>query len=470
MTLVRALAGSFKLPTRVPSGDGPAAGLLSMSSLLGSDAQSGIEAYKQIGAIYGPIRRLCESVALTNWSLYQQTDAPGEASRAFLDDATAPARHPATALWTQPNRAMTRRLFLFLSQLYQETTGGCYWLLVQGGTAGAPIPQQGVTAPIELWPVPITKIIPTPDPDTPGSASGYTYIAGSEKIPLPVQAVVPVGWPDPANPLKFAGPLASVMTDAEAEKYAAQYNRNVFLNNARPGGVIEFATPLPRDRFEEIVMRWREQHQGVNNVARVAILEGGKWVDVGQSNTDMEYEKLRKLDRETFMFALGMPFAVMQTNGVNLANATMADKQYYRWTLRPRLENIKEPLNQRVLPFIAPMLTMDYELPAPEDESFDVYAASIGFAFGMIKQNEARAAMGYDADPEGDRYIYDITGNPLTMPSPRLPRRPTTLSYRAKARHPQAAAHETSLHAEWTRRLRDVRESYLGLEAVRRGR
>jgi phage portal protein BeeE len=470
MTIFRALAASVRsLPDRLPQTSGRSSGLSSMGGLLGSGGQNGMQAYKDVGAAYGPIRRICESVALTDWALYQQTESAGKIDRVLVDDATAPARHAGTALWTQPNAFMTRRVFLYLSQLWQETSGGCYWLICQGGKDGSPFLQQGIRADIELWPIRQDRITPIADPDQ--YLSGYVYRLGAEQIPLPVQAVVPLGWPDPLDPLQFAGPLQSVGTDLEAEKYASQYNRNVFINSARPGGVIEFDTPLTRDRWEEIVMRWREQHQGINNVARVAIIEQGKWVETSKSNTDMEYSKLRELGREEVMFALGMPFAMMQSNNVNLANATMGEKIFFRWSLRPRLENIKEPLNLRVLPYIGPLLTMDYDLPAPEDESFDVFAGTSGWLSALLTKNEGRAALGYDAIDNGDIYITDLPGvapkPPAVMPA-RPPRRPTNLSYRAKG-HESVAGDVAIMTDAWAQRLEQVRRSYLDLVASRNG-
>lgn len=460
-----------KLPPRVPQSSQTRGSLYGAGNLLGGGAQSGMAAYRDVGAAYGPIRRLCQSVALTNWSLYQQTGDGGDTDRDLIDDATAPARHPATALWVRPNPFMTRRVFLYLSQLWKITGGGVYWLIVQGGTQGSPYPQRGLTAEIELWPIRSDRITPVPDPEN--YLAGYVYSLGIEKIPLPVQAVIPIGWPDPFDPLKFAGPLGAIGADLESESYAAAYQRNLFLNGARPGGVIEFETPLPNDRFDELVLRWREQHQGINNAARVAIIEGGKWVDVAQTNHDLEFEKLRKLDRETVMFALGMPFAVMQTNDVNLANATMADKQFYRWTLRPELEDVKEPLNERVLPYLGDNLTMDYELPAPEDEAFDVFASATGWMTGTLKRNEARQSMGYDADPDWDGYINELpnAGAPPMpgIPPARLPRKPTTLSYRQQKDAQQIAEQAAPLEDAWARRLQQVRAGYLDLIASRNG-
>ena len=471
MTILRALAGSLsRLPDRVLQFSRSTLGMSGMGNLLGSSQLSGMDAYNEIGAVYGPIRRICETISLVDWKLYEQTYAAGKTTRTEIDDATAPANHIATALWTQCNPIMTRRFFLYLSQLWQETTGGCYWLIVQGGKDGSPFPAK-IKADIELWPISPERITPIPDPDK--YVSGYVYTMGMEKIPLPVEAVIPVGYPDPRNPLRFSGPLGAVRTDLEAEQYASQYNRNVFLNGAQPGGVIEFDTPLPQNRFEEMVQRWREQHQGVNNAARVAIIEGGKWVETGQKNTDMEYEKLRLLTQKEVMFARAMPYAVMVTQDVNLANADVGMKLFYAGTIRPPLEMAKEAVNLRVLPYLGDNLTMDFELPVPQDPALDVFASSTNWLSGLCTQNQALEAQGYGAiGPDGDRYIWEIAGAmaPALPPPPKPPRRPTHLSYRAEQKRPDPTQGETQMTDQWAQqRLSALRQQYLDLLASRNG-
>lgn len=433
-----------------------------MSGLLSGSAQGGMEAYASVGAIRGPVDRIAQSVALTNWNLYEQTETQGSVSRELLDDGTPPARHPATALWIQPNDYMSRRFFLLLQQVYQDTAGGCYWLLANREPQ-SPFPQMGMRSDLELWPIAPHRIQPIADHDT--YLAGYVYTVGTEKIPLPVQSVIPVGSPDPRDPLHFLSPFAGMMPDIESEQYAAQFQRNTFLNDGSPGGVIEFDTPLSQDRFEEFVLRWREQHQGLSNVRRVAILEQAHWKDVAQSNRDMQYTELRRLSREHGMYALGMPFAMMVTQDVNLANSVTAEQFFDRYPLRYRLELAKEALNNRILPLIGDNLTFDYVAPSPQDEAFDTYQASSTFLSGIASQNEARGMVGLDALPEGDRFIFDLSGTAPPLATP--PKTPTTLSYRkGQGVLPQ---HEDAMEARWLPRLEEMRRQYLDLLASRNG-
>ncbi len=111
MTLARAIARAasttLKLPDRVPQSSGSLNALGSGGGLLGSGAQSGMEAYRSIGAAYGPIRRICESVALVKWSVYQQTGSLGDTDRQLLDDAEHIRRNRVREV--QPKIALPQR-------------------------------------------------------------------------------------------------------------------------------------------------------------------------------------------------------------------------------------------------------------------------------------------------------------------------------------------------------------------------
>lgn len=436
MTILRALAGSLKLPNRVPQFSGRTGGM-AYGGLMTSGAQSGMQAYADVGAVYGAVRRLCETIALTDWALYQQTDKAGSTDRTLVDDATAPAHHPATALWTHPNPFFTRRAFLYLHELWMETAGSCFWLICKAEN-DLPFARPQITSDLELWPISPTRIQPVRDPDK--YIVGWVYSLGATTIPLDLAAVVPFSLPDPRDPLRALGPLQSIGVDLDAERYAGQYQRNLFVNGAEPGGVIEFDETLSDTRWAEVVTRWREQHQGVNNARRVAIIEQGKWVETGQTNRNMQYLDLRQYAQEQVMYALGMPFSMMVTRNVNLANARIGEQVYSRYTLRPRLEVIKEGLNERVLPLQGDALTMDYDLPSPPDAAFDTYQGTNLWLAGLGTQNEARQMMGMDAVDDGDRYVWEIPGGAAPAMTTTPPPQPSRLAVSPNGTQHKAAA------------------------------
>jgi HK97 family phage portal protein len=206
--------------------------------------------------------------------------------------------------------------------------------------------------------------------------SGYIYKGpDGEDVPLRKDQVVMIRIPNPYDPIRGMGPVQSILVDVDSARYGAEWNRNFFINGAEPGGIIEMDTRLDDEEFAEMEMRWRETHQGVANAHRVAILEQGKWVERKFSQRDMQFVELRKVSSEVIREAFRFPKALMGTvEDVNKANAEAAETHFARYIVKPRLERIKQALNNDFLPLFgtaAEGLEFDYENPIPDDRQAD---------------------------------------------------------------------------------------------------
>jgi HK97 family phage portal protein len=454
MALLRRALKGAKLPDRPPLGGGYAGLGLGGSANPGGSPAATLGAYASVGTLFAVVNRIAESVALCDWNLSQQ-QPNGE--RVLIDDATAPARHEGTAIWTHPNPYHTRQEFLQTSQQHVELMGESYWLICQAESDRTASPAAGVSAGIELWPLRPDRVTPIPSVDS--FLAGYVYKAGAETVPLDKAAVVHLRVPNPADPYRGYGPVQALMTDLDAEKLAAQYNRNYFFTGAEPGGIIQFDTPLSDTDFERLVMRWREQHQGVANAHRVAILERGTWVDRKVTMRDMAWQQLRHVNRDLILLAFGMHAAIMGiSEGVNRANAEAAEIGFSRWLLRPRLERIKHALNERVLPYVGENLTMDYVDPTPSDAAQLTNQATAGYVARILGFGEARALMGYPAElPASDHTLPDAAQPAMPVAPPKVP---TQLGAPgAVAKTLDAAVDEMS--AAWQRRFKEIGEEVL---------
>src|SRR5690606_31686986 len=147
-----------------------------------------------------------------------------------------------------------------------------------------------------------------------------------------------------------------------------------FLNSAEPGGIIEIEDRLDDDEFRELVQRWREQHQGVANAHRVAVLEQGKWVERKYSMRDMMFPELGEMSREDIREAFGYPKGMTgATEDVNKAVADANERMFGRYLLRPRLKKVQTALNMILKQFgdTGENVEWDFEDPVPEDREAD---------------------------------------------------------------------------------------------------
>jgi phage portal protein BeeE len=124
-----------------------------------------------------------------------------------------------------------------------------------------------------------------------------------------------------------------------------------FHNGAEPGGILEIPEILSDEEFDKLVQHWEQQHKGVNNAHKVAVVEAGTWKERTYTMRDMQFEQLRRFSRETFRQAWGFPKPMLgDVEDVNRANAEAASFVFADQLLIPRLRRWRTMLNDDFLP------------------------------------------------------------------------------------------------------------------------
>lgn len=316
-----------------------------------------MRAFGSNGTLFAIVSRLANSTASARWRLYRS------AASGHDEDRTEVTRHAALDVWRKPNPFMTQQEFVETFQQHKELTGEAWWL---------PARISGLAFPTELWPVRPDRMSPMPDPID--FLKGYEYLGPEgERIPLGLDEAIFLRSPNPLDIYRGMGPVQTLLADLDSAKYSAEWNRQFFLNSAEPGGIIEVDEILSDEQFNEMTDRWREQHQGVQNAHRVAVIERGRWVDRKNfSQREMQFAELQEVSDEKIRKAFGFPKPLLgSVDDVNRANAEAAEVVFARWLIRPRLDVIKQALNNDFLPMFgtaAQGLEFDYDEIVPEDK------------------------------------------------------------------------------------------------------
>lgn len=324
----------------------------------------GMEQYGEVSTAYGIVSRLAESTAMVPWHLYRkQTD--GRRVYREVETRREVTKHAALTLLENPNPLMDTIEFLeTLTQHYD--TAGEYWVVAWFGSIRA-------AGPLQLWPMRPDRVRIVTDPYD--VLTGYIYVSpDGEQVPLRKEDVRQVRRPNPLDIYRGLGPMQALTLKLDANRLAAEYNRNFFLNSAEPGGIIEVEDRLDDDEFRELTQRWQEQHKGVANAHRVAILEQGKWVERKFSMKDMAFPELAELSREDIREAFGYPKGMTgATEDVNKAVADANERMFGRYLLRPRLIKHRSMLDSTLEWFgqTGEGLEWDFEDPVPEDREAD---------------------------------------------------------------------------------------------------
>jgi len=308
-----------------------------------------------VGTLFAMVDALSENTAQAEWKLWAKS-ASGR-----TEDRTEVTRHLSLKIWNKPNQFYTRQEFVQTFQQHRDLTGEAWWLV--GRDRRAPFP-------MELWPVRPDRMDVVRHPTE--FLTGYVYTGPEgERVPLNRDEVIQLRRPNPLDPYRGMGPVQSILADLDSVRYSAEWNRNFFRNSAEPGGIIEVPESLGDDEFYQLRERWNEQHRGVAQAHRVAILEHGKWVDRKFSQRDMQFAELRGVSEAVLMKAFRFPVPMLGiSEDVNRANADAAEVVFARRLIKPRLEAIKQALNNDFLPLFGSTgqgVEFDFCDPVPED-------------------------------------------------------------------------------------------------------
>lgn len=335
--LISAIGGVFRRTVRndlpVPFASRGGMGSLTGGGKSGDDAA--YDAYGSVGTLFSIVTQIGFAFSTTDWHLYKRTSTLDKTRR------TEVTKHPFLTVWDKPNPFYTGKMLRRVVQMHLDLVGEGVILVNKVG---------GI--PVELWPVRPDRIEPVKHPTK--YISGYVYKGpDGEDVPLELDQVIHIKYPSP-DPYRGMGPVQTVLFDIDAAKYGAEWNRNFFINGARPGGIIEVDYRMGDNEFKEFINRWREQHQGVANAHRVAVLENAKWVETSFSMEDMQFIEMRNLPRELIREAFAFPKPLLGTvDDVNRANAEAAKEIMAAGQTIPRLSLWDDVVNTWLLPQFA---------------------------------------------------------------------------------------------------------------------
>jgi HK97 family phage portal protein len=353
-TLLGALLNRAATATQTPV---PFASRTASYGVFGSNrtAEGQMRAMSAVGTLFAIVDRTSNATALVDWKLYRKARSGRD------EDRVEVTSHAALDLWNKPNNFMPRQEFVESSTQHYDLTGESWWVIARA---------TGFSIPLEMWPVRPDRITPQPDPER--FLKGYVYTGpDGQQIPLELDEVIQLRRPNPLDPYRGLSPVLSILPDLDTSRYAAEWSRAFFVNSAQPGGIIEVPSALSDSEFDELRDRWNEQHRGVGNAHRVAILEHGKWIDRTISQRDMQFVELRGATADRVREAYGISkSAIGDFEDINRASALAAKAWFAEQQTIPRLERIKAALNFELLPMFgraAEGLEFDYCDPVPPD-------------------------------------------------------------------------------------------------------
>ncbi len=357
-------------------------------------------AQKRHPVLHSITRRIGYDLGATNWKLYVARGAAGPEKRWSMRDGTAKSRlrertkasgalrddvqeltnHPLLDLLHRWNPIMTGYAGLSLLQTYLDLKGEAF-IGIERNRAGMPV---------QLWPIPGYWVFRTPYFGSPAFHCNFgTWVAD-----VPETDVL---WPkhlDPENPYwRGSGTAEALGDELEIDEYAAKVEKEFFYNQAIPAGIASIEG-LGKSQLDRVREDFAQGHVGIWNAMR--LFWTGSKIDFKQLSpkfADSEVLELRKDQRDKIVQTYGVPPEILGiAEHSNRATSAAAKVIYVERVLAPRLEFLRNFLQERLVPEFDDRLVIDYVDPTPDDQAFKLQAA-MGAPWAL-SQNEWRELQG----------------------------------------------------------------------------
>jgi HK97 family phage portal protein len=307
--------------------------------------------------------------------------------------------HPLKNLLNDVNPHDTGMDLKYKTSVFLDLTGDAYWLF-EDGYREIYVPRSSQM-----------RIVP----DEKNFIKSYQYfpdsVDRSKFVEYPPERVLHFKYFNPSDPWYGAPPLLSGGTEIATDFYASEYQVKFFENGAMPVKLfqVEGMELMTDEQLKEFMEKWFLRYGGLDNFHKTGFVnQNVKELSSGPTMKDMEFNVLRKFERETICSMYDVPPMLAGIfEYANYANAREQRKSFWQEGNVPRMRQFEEVLNQLLIPrFNETSSDMFFEHdfskiePLQETSEEKTKNAVMVFNSGLGKRNEARAMIGLVAVPE----------------------------------------------------------------------
>jgi HK97 family phage portal protein len=381
-------------------------GLKELSKIISSgdwSEEALLSQYEKSLYVYAAVNKIAQKVASIDLRFYEIKDSKGTVKELPV--------HPVLDLLYRPNPYQTRSEFWKITTINKKLTGEAFWLKVRD--------RRGV--PVELWNLRPDLMTVVTDPEIYIKHYELTKENG-EIVSFDRDDIIHFKEPNPLNTFRGFSPLRAAKSRIETEQHATNFQRNFFLNNARPDALLLSDDELAPEQRSEMLASWNAKHKGKNKNSRVGILEGGvQYQQISVTQKEMDYIESLKFTKDDILVAFGVPKSVITTDDVNLANANSGLKSFLSETIKPEITDLAEVINEMlVIPDFGERYYVDFEDPTPVDREMQLKEYEAGYG-KWLTANEIRKELNRDPIEGGDVLAQPQNGAKSDRPNPNQP-------------------------------------------------
>jgi len=357
-----------------------------------------MEQYRKSLYVFACISKIANKVASVDFELFRILNSKGEMKQIFS--------HPALDLLNRFNPFQTKTEFLETTMINLKTAGDAFWFEIKNKSGRL----------VELWNLRPDMMTIVTDPVRFIKRYEFQKSDGS-KVTFEPEDIVHFKYADPLSSYLGMSPLRPASKRVQTEEYATDYQRDFFLNSARPDAVIKNKdTTLTPEQKMEIKEFWEKRHRGIKNSSKVAILEGGlEYQQISLNQKEMDYIESMKFTRDDILVAFGVPKPVVAvTDDVNRANAETAMFIFLSETIKPELVRITEKINEELIaPAYGDEFFIKFVDPTPENRELIIKEYEAGLKNNYLLINEVRQSEGLPPVKGGWSFYRPLTDIPI---------------------------------------------------------
>jgi len=208
--------------------------------------------------VYAAVNAIGQEAARQRPAAYRST---GQAEH---DQIPLPHTHPLCRLLDAPNPWLTAWELWYLTVVYLELTGNCFWYVA---------PTEAGT-PAELWVIPTPWVKVLPDPVA--YVRGYEVAApGGTVETFSPREIVHLKYPNPLDPHRGLSPLQAVALTVDANLELIRARHQTFRAGPRPGIVLHTEQALSTQTLSRLEDKLKEKFSGRDAWYRPMVLEQG---------------------------------------------------------------------------------------------------------------------------------------------------------------------------------------------------
>jgi phage portal protein BeeE len=306
--------------------------------------------------------------------------------------------HPILDLLSSPNPDFPGSQMGWLSWYMREITGKAYELIGWGGNG----------YPVALFPMPAQFVEAVYGDD---GIEAFKYARAETSIADidPADIIYYRHRVSRFNPLDGEGPLAGVLAEADLLTKNIMHDLAFVDRGNRPDSIMNIKDNLAtEDQVNELERRLNARYGGAMNSNKTYVTKGEvTWTPLVWP--EKELQSLLKIEHyeKRIRSAMGHTESMADSNASTYAAALVAENQYAKNTIRPRLNQDAAHKNAYLLPLFG-LDPSDYCLVYDDPVKEDVEALSLraraDVLAGILTVNEARAEQGHDPikDPAAD--------------------------------------------------------------------